>query len=235
MAKTSAAQAPATRNPNPGNSTKGRGTKPAPAKASGKAAAAKKQQASKATTARPTKVTKVAAGRHPQTKEQRAARGTMIQGAGEPTPEEAFRQGPVSLRLTSAGKLVSADAGGSGHDGQDDAMVLSTLPDPRSLAGQLNRQLGDNGMRRVTTAIVVHPIVHEFYKRMAGLRAIKGQQAPSDAGVLRPYSVSALIREALIAHIPGYHQELLANGIDVAKEWQARYPDANLEEILGKL
>jgi hypothetical protein len=221
MASAQMAKATTARNPNPGNSTTGRGAKPAPAKASSKAAAAKKQ-ASKATTATPTKATKVAAGRPPQTKEQRAARGTMIQGAGEPTPEEAFR--PVSLTLTPAGKLVSADAGGNDN-----------RPDPRSLAAQLNRQLGDDGMRRVTTAIVVHSIVHEFYKRMAGLRAIKGQQAPSDAGVLRPYSVSALIREALIAHIPGYHQELLANGIDVAKEWQARYPDANLEEILGKL
>jgi hypothetical protein len=225
MASAQIAKATTARTPVPRRST-GEAAARTPAKSSSKVAA--KKHASKATTTAPTKATKVAAGRPPQTKEQRAARGTMIQGAGEPTPEEAFQ--PVSLTLTPAGKFVSADAGGSGHDDNYD-----NLPDPRSLAGQINRQFGDNGMRRVTTAIVVHPIVHEFYKRMAGLRAIKGQQAPSDAGVLRPYSVSALIREALIAHIPGYHRELLANGIDVAKEWQARYPDANLEDILGKL
>jgi hypothetical protein len=71
---------------------------------------------------------------------------------------------------------------------------------------------------RVTTAIVLRPYTLTIYQRVAALRSAQGTTEESEAGVIRPYSVSALIREALEAQLPGLVAELTKAGIKVSEE-----------------
>jgi hypothetical protein len=71
---------------------------------------------------------------------------------------------------------------------------------------------------RVTTAIVLRPYTLEVYQRVAALRGAQGQTDQSEAGVERPYSVSALIREALEAQLPELEAELKKVGIKVTEQ-----------------
>lgn len=69
------------------------------------------------------------------------------------------------------------------------------------------------GGERVTTAIVVRQHTLSVYQRVAALRGAQGRTEKSEAGSERPYSVSALIREALEARLPELEAELRRAGI----------------------
>ena len=69
--------------------------------------------------------------------------------------------------------------------------------------------------KRVTTAVVVRPRTLAIYQRVSALRSAQGRIELSEAGAGRPYSVSALIREALEAHIPEMEAELRKAGIEL--------------------
>ena len=53
------------------------------------------------------------------------------------------------------------------------------------------------------------------YQRVAALRGAQGRTEDSEAGVVRPYSVSALIREQLKGALPGLKAELTKAGLKV--------------------
>jgi len=154
----------------------------------------------------------------------------MIAGmaADEVAVNAALADDPIALTLTPSGKLIPAGPAG-------ETLAFETAGgrfDPRSMAGQLDRQLGGDGVKRVTTAIVLHPLIHEICSRVAALRASRGQKALSDAGVKRTYSASELYREAVNKALAGYVDELRAAGSDVITEWQTSHPGADLEPVI---
>lgn len=67
--------------------------------------------------------------------------------------------------------------------------------------------------KRLTTAIVLAPWQLELFRRVAALRAARGAANESSQGVLRPYSVSALIRDLLEKQLPKLQEELRKAGI----------------------
>jgi hypothetical protein len=67
--------------------------------------------------------------------------------------------------------------------------------------------------KRMTTAIVLAPWQLELFRRVAALRAARGVANESTRGVLRPYSVSALIRDLLEKQLPKLQEELKRAGI----------------------
>lgn len=87
--------------------------------------------------------------------------------------------------------------------------------DSRTMRGQLARKM-NTASSRMTTAIVIRPYTLEVYQRVAGLRGAQGASEDSDAGIRRPYSVSALIREVLEAKLPDLEAELKRGGINLA-------------------
>lgn len=69
------------------------------------------------------------------------------------------------------------------------------------------------GGTRVSTGIVLRPHTLEVIQRVSALRGAQGRTELSEAGIRRPYSVSALIREKLEAALPDMHAELQRAGI----------------------
>lgn len=75
-----------------------------------------------------------------------------------------------------------------------------------------------SGSKRVTTAVVLRQRSLLVFQRVAAVRGSQGQTELSEAGVPRPYSVSALIREILEAQLPAMERELAKAGIEVPQE-----------------
>lgn len=75
-----------------------------------------------------------------------------------------------------------------------------------------------SGSRRVTTAVVLRQRSLVVFQRVAALRSSQGQTELSEAGVPRPYSVSALIREILEAQLHPLEMELAKAGLAVPLE-----------------
>ena len=74
------------------------------------------------------------------------------------------------------------------------------------------------GNRRVTTAIVLRSRTLTIIQRVAAMRSSQGQTEASEAGIERPYSVSALLREIVEAQLPSLEKELKKAGIVVPME-----------------
>lgn len=72
--------------------------------------------------------------------------------------------------------------------------------------------------KRVTTAIVLKPHTLAVYQRVAALRGATGRTEQTEAGIERPYSVSALIREKLEAAMVELEAELTASGIEIPED-----------------
>lgn len=75
-----------------------------------------------------------------------------------------------------------------------------------------------SGSKRVTTAVVLRQRSLLVFQRVAAIRGSQGQTELSEAGVPRPYSVSALIREILEAQLGPMERELAKAGIVVPQE-----------------
>lgn len=74
------------------------------------------------------------------------------------------------------------------------------------------------GSKRVTTAIVLRSRTLTIIQRVAAMRGSMGQTEASEAGIERPYSVSALLREIVEAQLPAMEKELKKAGIVVPLE-----------------
>lgn len=68
--------------------------------------------------------------------------------------------------------------------------------------------------QKMTSAVVLPRWQVELFQRVAALRAARGEFSRSEGGVVRPYSVSALIRDLLETHLTELSDELRAVGID---------------------
>ena len=75
-----------------------------------------------------------------------------------------------------------------------------------------------SGSKRVTTAVVVRQRTLHVLQRAAALRSSQGQTEQSEAGVERPYSVSALVREIIEAQLVSLERELKKAGIVIPDE-----------------
>lgn len=74
------------------------------------------------------------------------------------------------------------------------------------------------GYKRVTTAMVLRSRTLTIIQRVSAMRGSMGQTEASEAGVERPYSVSALLREIIEAQLPALEAELKKAGIVVPLE-----------------
>ena len=72
----------------------------------------------------------------------------------------------------------------------------------------------DDRPKRVTTSIELLAASLDIFRRVAALRAARGDTFEAEGGAKRPMTVSALLRETLEKRIPALRKELRTSGIE---------------------